>query len=106
MPDIYKSPLGRNQSRSPGKKTGSPKETPKKPVPKRRIIAAPHGRPHYWCKRQQGPHLEPPGSHPVPALGCPAVSCTEKKPHKAAHGKKQAWVGTPPLSAVFGPGPY
>jgi len=86
-------------------KTGSPKETPNNPIPTRRIIAAPRGRPHYWCKRQQGPHSEPPCCHPIPAPGRPVVSNTERKPHKAARGKKQAWVGTPPLSAVFAPGP-
>jgi len=53
----------------------------------------------------KGPHLEPPGCHPVPAPGRPVVSYIEKKPHKAARGKKQAWVGTPPLFVVFTPGP-
>jgi hypothetical protein len=111
MSDIYKKPhfnlmqsnpthpLGRNQSPSPEKKNGNPKETPKNPIPTRRITTSPRDRPHYWCKRQQGPYC-----HPGLTPRHPVVSRTERKPHKAARGQKQAWAGTPPLSVVSAPG--
>ncbi len=56
--------------------------------PQQIITTSPHGRSHYWCKPQQGPHLEPPCCLPGPAPGRPAMSHTKRKPHKAARGKK------------------
>jgi len=53
----------------------------------------------------RGPIHSHPCATPGPAPGHPAMSHTERKPHKVARGKKQAWAGTPPLSTVFAPGP-
>jgi len=42
-----------------------------------------------------------PAGAPFRAALLPPRTSTQRKPHKAARGKKQAWASTPPLSAVF-----